>query len=275
MLHTTSTAWPAVADDTRDALAQIGGNDSLLSDEWRVWLREALASLERVGDDETGVLAVRAARAAAVIAAVESAQAARFEARLMAVAPGELDCLQSALDARRIVLEEAQALSTAHLDSGIRDLMAEFRAQVALESRGASAAGYRHLLGGDVSRMVHDHRDRSEELLLELGDAACSLVGVAMGGLLPLRAAHVAPMVDIGDEIPAAQLEGVVDAMVASYCDRLSAQLPSVGHRLQATIDRARHWQSLGHDAASEHAGVLCGEAHELDALAQRLGPEA
>jgi hypothetical protein len=52
-------------------------------------------SLDRAGDDETGVLTVRAARAAAVIGATESAQAACFEARLVALSPSELDRVQS------------------------------------------------------------------------------------------------------------------------------------------------------------------------------------
>jgi len=269
MLH-TSSPWSAVTDETRDALAQISAHGSLLSDEWRARLDDAHASLERVGEDERGVLAVRAARAAAVIAAGESAQAARFEARLVALSPSELDRVQSELEALCVWLEQAQSSSVAHLEGAAADLVAEFRAEVALAWPRASTRS-RHLLAQDLASVLRTHGDRSEELLLELGEAACARVGVAMGGLLPLRACHVLPALDLGDDADPSQIEATMAATVASYRDNMSPQLASVMRRLRAAMERARERQRAGRDAADERIGALSREARELDGLALRL----
>ena len=269
MLH-TSSPWPVVTNAIREALAQIGEHTSLLSEQWRGWLHEALDSLDQARDDERGVLVMRAARAVAVIGATESAQAARFEARLIALSPSERDRVQSELEARHAELEEALNLSVAHLDCAIDDLMAEFRAQVALEPRGASA-GYRQLLGDDVAGLLLAHIERSEQLVLELGEAACALVGVAMGALLPLRVSQAAPLVKLGQDIPSAQIEAAVIGVVAAHRDRTIAQLASVMRRLRGCISGARYWRSLGQDAADKRAGALRRTAQEFDALAESL----
>ena len=270
MLRTKPTS-PGAADDTRDALMLVSGHDSLLSDEWRAWLYEALHSLDHVDDDETGVLAVRSARAAAVIAAVECAQAARFEARLIGLTASELDRMRSELEMRRAAMENAQALNAAHLDSAIDDLMAEFRAYALLNPRGGSAARYRHLFGGDIARVLRDYGERTEELLLELGEAASAHVGIAMGGLLPLRASHVVPLVDVSDELNAEQLAAVIDRVITPYRDGLSTQLASVMSGLRTATERARQWQRLGGEAARERVDALMEEAQELDHLALSL----
>jgi hypothetical protein len=180
--------------------------------------------------------------------------------------------MRSELEMRRVALENAQALNATHLDSAIGDLMAEFRAYVLLDPRGASAARYRYLFGADISRVLRDYGDRTEELLLELGEAACSMVGIAMGGLLPLRASRVVPLVDVSDDLSAERLEAVVDAVVTPYRDGLSTQLESVMSGLRAATERARQWQRLGGEAARERADALMREAQGLDHLAQSLG---
>jgi hypothetical protein len=149
--------------------------------------------------------------------------------------------------------------------------MAEFRAQNALERRGPSATRYQYLLGEDLARALRNHGNRTEELLLDLGEAACSSVGLAMGGLLPLRASITVPLVDLGDDIVPGQVEATIAGIVATYRDCMSVQLTSAMRRLRAGIDRARQWQRRGRDAADKRIGTLRHEAHELDALALSL----
>lgn len=170
MLHLCWT-WPGFARDTCEALAQISAHDSLLSDEWRAWLHDSRASLEHVDDDETGVLAVRAARATAVIAASECARSARWAAGLMVLGEDELDRVQGGLETCRRSLEGELALSLTNLDSAIDDLAAEARAQLLTDPRGGTtgrAARYQRPLGQDLAAA---YGDRVEAILLDLGEA--------------------------------------------------------------------------------------------------------
>ncbi|MGH2886349.1 MAG: hypothetical protein ACRDPM_10630 [Solirubrobacteraceae bacterium] len=256
---------------------QISIRDSLLGDEWRAWVRDALVSIEHVGDDETGVLAVRAARATAVIAASECAQAARFAATLITLGDDELDAAQREVETRRKALECDRIVSLLHLDSAIDDLVAELRAQLAIDSLSAvSVRGpyQRRLLGEDLAAILGVYADRVEELVLEIGEVACSVVGTAMGGLLPLRASQLPPCVGLGmfaDGLDAATVGRAIHASIAPYRDRLSAHLDILMRWLCAGIDAARECHRLGDGVAHARARSLAQEAEDLAALAQSL----
>jgi hypothetical protein len=277
MLH-ASSAWSGVADETRQALVQISTHHSLLGDEWRAWLSDALASIEDVGEDETGVLAVRAARATAVIAATEGARAARFAAALLGLGDDELDVARREVERCRKALEGDRATSLRQLDSAIEDLVAELSAQFTIDSRPAISvrvAYQRRLLGEDLAAILCAYGERVEELVREIGEVGASLAGTAMGGLLPLRASQLPICVGpgtMGEGLEAATVDGAIHASVAPYRDRLSAQFDIAMRSLCAGIDDAWACRRLGDDVARARAKSLAQEAEDLAALAQSLG---
>jgi len=269
---TPSPTFQDYARDTCQVLAQIGDYNELLSDEWRDWLTAARTNAEQLGDDETGVLALRSARAAALIAATESAQAARFDARLLALTGDELEHLSDQLERQIGAALGERAISVAHLESMLDDLRAEARAQLAVDAR--STPRHQQLVADDLTAIMRIFSDRIEAILLTLGEAARGAVGTTIGGLLPLRASHMPPPVDrrcLGDPDTPLSIDQLIEAVLAPYRAALIGQVDIVIRGLRSSLQRARRCRDDGDAAVRDQAQRLRTSAVELEHLAEQM----
>jgi len=266
------------AQETLAALREIRRHDELLSGSWRQLLDTTRRRLKGLGDGRSSHLPLRTARAAAATAAGEAAQAARFQARLLKLAPEDLGGARARLEARIDVVRHAQAEAAGHLNAGVDGLLDELRERISRD--GTVAAGVtRHQLrlADDLVRAMRAYADRVEQILFDLGDTVHAEFGLSLGAAMPTRVSAQPPRPDL-ERIAiddAARLEAeLADAvwrLVEHYRERLDERVDDAIRALRSSLDRAAEHQRRGEEHAREQVGELMRQAQRLDAIAEGL----
>jgi len=266
--------------ETRQALDEIRRHDQLMADSWRRQLEAASSTLAQIAGEHANSRTLRSVRALASTGASESALAAQFEARLVKLSDRQLREVSAGLEHDFATVRSASADAAAQLTSATEDLLAELRAELAVAG-GAAIAGsalrHQERFVDDVMAAMRSHADRTERLLLELGEAAHAAVGAPAGGLLPTRESHVPPRpaldhIAVEDAARLAdELSTAVRRSVDLFRDRLAGQVEEAIDTLGTRVEQARQCHALGEEAARERADQLAWTAQRLRQLAEEL----
>jgi hypothetical protein len=267
------------ARDTLAALDQLRRDDELLVDSWRALVDAAWTRVARGEDDHYDQISLRAARALGATAATEAEQAARFSAALLRLAPERLAERRSALEPQIAALRERGAEAAADLDATVRRLMREFEQQLAEHALRDPSSRTRAALRfvDAVAGAQRAYRDRIEQLLLDLGEAAHSVFGLAIGGALPPRLSREPPPLELGDLLASdrsdRRIERVDDIWlsVGPYRDGLGERVDEAAAAIRARLDAAAACRARGPQAAHQRIRELTRDAQRLGTLAERL----
>ena len=275
----TSASSSQATRETRQALTELGLHEDLLAESWRKQLRGAGGAIEQIIEGHGDPGAVRSARALAATAAAESALAARFEARLLALSVEELQVVSAELEVCFASLRGHGAEASIHLESAAEDLFDELRTE--LDDQGTDVQSRKlraqERLAEDLVAAMRRYADRIEQLLLDLGEFACAAIGLPAGGLLPTRQSHVPPRPDLhnvaGGEAAEllAELSLVAGRSLDVFRDRLTGQVEEAIETLEDRIDRAVHCHTLGSHAVRERTDELAGIARRMTDLASAM----
>jgi len=277
---TSASSMQSAVRETRAALEEIRRHDHLLVESWRCQLRAAAGTATRLADSEEDPRALRLVRALAATAAIESALAARFEARLLRLSGEQLAQISRELEQSFASLRGGHAHAFAHLQSVTEDLLAELRAEFVVAGAGAiaaRAARCRTRFAEDVLTAMRAYGERVELLLLELARAADGAVGAPAGGLLPTRESRVPPRSEFDHIlVPDAdqtsdEVSTIVSGSIARFCARLSDQVEVAIETLRRRLERALQCRALGEQAARDRAEALGRTAQRLAQLAEEL----
>jgi hypothetical protein len=133
------------------------------------------------------------------------------------------------------------------------------------------------LFADDVVTTMRAYSGRIEQILLDLGEAALTAVGVSMGASFQTRASHLPPRPDLEDIAVSDvahfsfELSRTVRRCVELYRDRLVDQVDEAIAALQSRIDGAIEYHRLGERHVCERTKELELGAHRLDDMAEKL----
>lgn len=268
------------ARETRDALKEICCHDQLLAEPWRCQLQAAVRTAEQLSDAEGDSSTLRSIRTLAATAATESALAARFEAKLLALSHEPLRLLNAELEALFAALRGRRAEAAVHLESGTDDVLDALRAR--LPSRSEATAGdpvpdHEDRLADDVASVMRAYADRVERLLVDLCESTQKAVGAPAGGLVAPRDSRVSPRPDLDtvlvdhDEQLADELSEVVGRAVDIFRDQLAHQVGDAIESLEDRIDRVVRCQAEGEQTVRSRCDELMRFSQRMDQLAQAL----
>jgi hypothetical protein len=243
-------------------------------------LQAAVRTVEQLSDARGASSTLRSIRTLAATAARESALAARFEAKLLAVSHERLRLLEAELEAWFAALRGRRAEAAVHLESGTDDLLDALRAHLASGSEATAGDPVPHhedCFADDVASVMRAYGDRVERLLVDLCESTQRAVGVPTGGLLAPRDSRVSPhpdlhIVPVGhDEQLADQLSEVAGRAVDIFRDQLARQVEDAIESLENRIDRAVQCQTEGEQTVRNRSDELVRVSQRMDELAQAL----
>ena len=278
-MDTSASPLLDAVQETRAAVDEIRLHDQLLAGSWRSHLEALSGTLARLADHKGDWRALRPVRALACVAANELVLATQFEARLTKLPEGQLQTISAELEVSFASARERRAEAVAHLETKTEDLLAEMRAELAVNPGIAPSRmlRYEERFGQDMGAAMRSYAERIEQLLLELGGAAHAAVGAPAGGFLPARESRVPPHLDLGDVTvddearPPDELSRVAGRSIEPFRDRLARQVDNAIETLEARIERAGRFQAQGEPAIRRRAEQLAKIAHRMGQLAERL----
>jgi hypothetical protein len=279
-METSTSPLRVSVQETRAALEEIRRDGQLSTDSWRRMLDAIQRRLDKVGEGRQDHLALRAARATTATAATEAALAARFDARLLKLAPDKLQGARNGLESHLDLLRAAQREAAAHLHAAVEALLAVFEEHLGREAGAqpvAKARRYQMRAADDLVKTMRTYGDRIEQLLFELVDAVRASVGVSIGAAPPTRILRNPPRPELGQVgiTGAARLAGeladVVWGSVELYQDTADERVDEAIRALRSRFDRATEHAQRGERHTRQRISELMRQAKRLDGVAEQF----